>query len=63
MLDSARAVLSAGVERGQFRVHDVTVTAFALISMCEQVVNWARPDGRLTAQQIADQLVELNAVS
>lgn len=59
VLDGARAVLNAGVERGVFRVHDVTVTAFALISMCEQVVNWARPDGRLTAEQIADRFVEL----
>lgn len=59
VLDSARAVVTAGVRRGQFQVGDATVTAFALISMCEQVVNWARPDGRLDADQIADELVDI----
>ncbi|NIB30483.1 hypothetical protein HBB16_00055 [Pseudonocardia sp. MCCB 268] len=49
----------AGVERGASWISDATVTAFAVISICDQVVNWARPDGSFSAQEIADQVVEL----
>ncbi|MCA1185940.1 hypothetical protein LCD36_05685 [Saccharopolyspora sp. 6T] len=47
-------MVNAGSRRGRFQAGDATVPAFALISMCEQVVNGARPDGRLNADQIAD---------
>ncbi|WP_033294522.1 TetR/AcrR family transcriptional regulator [Amycolatopsis jejuensis] len=59
VMEIFRGILRAGVAAGQFRLSDVTVTAFALVSLCEHVVSWARPDGRLSIEDIAGQYADL----
>jgi TetR/AcrR family transcriptional regulator, cholesterol catabolism regulator len=52
-LDLLRGMLQNGVECGCFRELDVTATAFAIISMCDQVGTWWKPDGRMGAEELA----------
>ncbi|MBC3190997.1 TetR/AcrR family transcriptional regulator [Pseudonocardia sp. C8] len=59
VLEEYRAILRSGVQAGCFLLDDVTVTAFALITMCEQVVSWYRPEGRLEPAEIAAHYVSL----
>jgi TetR/AcrR family transcriptional regulator, cholesterol catabolism regulator len=58
-LDRIRKILSAGLETGLFRVDDIMVTAFAIVTMCEYVVSWYDPNGALTTAEIADKYAEL----
>lgn len=48
-----RRVLADGREQGVMVVNDVTSTAFAIITLCEYVHTWYRPDGRLTVELVA----------
>jgi AcrR family transcriptional regulator len=52
-------VLDRGVEAGQFRVPDTRIARLALVEMCNGVVNWYRPDGRMPVAEIQDQFVGL----
>lgn len=52
-------ILSDGLEKNVFVLDDVAVTAFSLITMCENVTTWAKPDGRLSPSQIAGLLSRL----
>jgi AcrR family transcriptional regulator len=52
-------VLDRGVQAGQFRVPDTRIARLALVEMCNGVVNWYRPEGRMTVAQIQDHFVEL----
>lgn len=48
------AILAEGVERGLFACQErPTVTAFAILSMCDYVTTWFRPDGPLSPQEVA----------
>jgi len=41
-----------GVDSGQFRQLDVSVTAYAILTMGQGVARWFNPRGRLTADQL-----------
>lgn len=58
-LDCVRGVLRAGVESGEFRELDSTPIAFAIITLCDYVVTWFRPGGRLAPSDVADLYVDL----
>jgi len=54
MAETFRATIDAGVASSAFTVEDVLVTTFAIINMGIRIAEWFRPDGRLTAEQVAD---------
>lgn len=58
-LDLLREALRAGIASGCFRELDVTATAFAIISMCDYVNTWWKPDGRIGAEGLAAGYVDL----
>jgi AcrR family transcriptional regulator len=45
-------ILRDGMERGVFRLNDVKVTSFAIITMCTEVATWFHPEGRLMVQEV-----------
>lgn len=47
------SILRDGREAGQMAFDDLGVTAFAVITMCENVTAWAKPGGRLATHEIA----------
>lgn len=53
-VDHLTQVLLDGREEGVFTFRDLSLTAMALISMCEYVFTWFKPDGRLAASDVAD---------
>ena len=53
------AILQAGVETGEFRPMDTRIVMLGIIGMCNYLFRWYRPDGRLTPDQIADELTEM----
>lgn len=58
-LDLLRSALADGIRGGSFRELDVTATAFAIMSMCDFVTSWWKPDGRMGAEELAAQYAEL----
>jgi hypothetical protein len=42
-----------------FSIDDITVTAFAIISICDGVISWYRAHGRLGVEAIADRYAGL----
>ena len=58
-LNRIRGILAAGVEAGDFKVDDIIVTAFAVVTMCEYVVSWYDPNGAFSPQQIAEKYSDL----
>jgi AcrR family transcriptional regulator len=58
-LDLLREILREGDARGVFAVEDATVSAFAIMTMCEYVISWWRPDGRLGPEETGDTYADL----
>lgn len=54
MAETFRATIDAGVAKEIFHVEDVLVTSFAIINMGIRMAEWFQPDGRLTAEEVAD---------
>lgn len=54
-----RSTIESGVHARQFTVPDIPATTFAIITMTDEVISWARPDGRLDPGSIADVFVQL----
>ncbi len=54
-----RTVISEGMDTGEFRQVDSRLTAMAILSALNGIATWYRPDGPLTADQIADQHANL----
>jgi len=54
-----RAVLLEGIKEGTIREVEVRFTTRTLLSGVNWVHRWFRPDGRMTEEGIADQLVKL----
>jgi AcrR family transcriptional regulator len=52
-LDLLRGVLKDGIACGAFRDVDVTATAFAIMSMCDYVSSWWKPEGPMSAADLA----------
>jgi AcrR family transcriptional regulator len=51
------SIIEAGVAAGKFRVGDVRIATFAILSMLTGVCNWYRPRGRLKKDQIVEEHV------
>lgn len=51
--ENLRRVIQGGVAAGVFAADDVSLAAFAIISMCDGVITWYRSDGRLTVNEVA----------
>ncbi len=46
-------ILTQGVEEGEFREIDVTITAHAILGMCNWLYQWYSPEGELRPEQVA----------
>lgn len=51
--------LNQAVEMGLYRPVDVRITSLAIVGLCNSVLFWIRPIGRLTYEDIADSFFEL----
>lgn len=54
-----RETISDGVKAGEFQPVDVRMTAMAILSALNGIATWYRPDGLLSADEIADNFAEL----
>lgn len=54
-----RRRIEAGIAVGAFDMTDPAIASTALLSALNGVATWYDPDGRLTAERIADHLVDL----
>jgi AcrR family transcriptional regulator len=54
-----RELIRRGIDRGTFRPMDERMVAFALLGIQNWMITWYRPEGRLTAAEIADQFADL----
>jgi hypothetical protein len=52
-------ILEDGVQSGEFRAIDTHSAMLNIIGMCNWMFRWYRHDGRLTPDQIADNMVDL----
>lgn len=60
VLNMLRGVLERGRKAGRFTGNeDLTVTAFAIITLCEHVNTWYRPDGRFSIAAVTEQYQRL----
>jgi AcrR family transcriptional regulator len=57
--DKLCALLEEGREDGMFEFHDTKITALAACSLPGFLYNWYRPDGRLSADEVAQELSTL----
>ena len=53
-----KRILIDGAMTGAFEVEDASLTAFAIIGMCEHVLTWVRKRGRLTSAEIGDRFAD-----
>jgi AcrR family transcriptional regulator len=53
-IELLRDILHQGTSEGVFHVEDVTVTSYAISTMCEYVFTWFRSTGALDVDQIGD---------
>ena len=58
-LDRIRETIREGVRSGEFSVSNVTVAAFAVIALPENLVLWFRQDGALSDEAVAEMIAEL----
>lgn len=54
-----RGVIEAGNESGEFQTPTPMLSSFAIREMCVSIARWFRPDGALSAADIADQYATL----
>jgi AcrR family transcriptional regulator len=52
-------ILRDGIATGEFRPMDTRIVMLGMIGMCNYLFRWYRPDGRLTPDQVADELIEM----
>ena len=52
-------VVERGVRLGEFATQDVGIATLGLLGMCNWLVQWYRPDGRLGPAEVADQFADL----
>jgi AcrR family transcriptional regulator len=51
--------ISDGLTAGAFIVSDVKIARLALIEMCTSVAEWFKPAGRLSVEEVSDELTKL----
>ena len=59
LLDRFRSVIAAGVAAGQFRRIEPTIAALCMFGMCNATIQWFRPAGRLSQEQVAGIIADL----
>jgi AcrR family transcriptional regulator len=59
VLENFTHVIVRGMADGSFRPGDTRVAAFAVIGMCNWSAWWYRPGGRLSPEQICEQLADM----
>ncbi|MBW7925773.1 MAG: TetR/AcrR family transcriptional regulator [Burkholderiaceae bacterium] len=59
LLDQFRLTVDRAIKAGKFRPVDPGVAALAIIGMCNWCAWWFVPKGRLSHEQIADQLADM----
>lgn len=52
-------ILRDGIASGEFRAMDTRIAMLGMIGMCNYLFRWYRADGRLTPDQIADELIDM----
>lgn len=58
-LEICKGILREGLQLGQFDFRELTPTAFAIINMCEYVITWFRPGGRLGVEEVSEVYADL----
>lgn len=48
-------ILEKGCEEGIFNIKNMTTAKFAIAGQCEHVLNWYKPDGKASAESIAEE--------
>jgi AcrR family transcriptional regulator len=59
VVEQLRAILRRGKKAGDFEIKTLTVTAFAIISLCEYVFNWFDPNGKLSIGAVGEEYQSL----
>lgn len=59
-LDLLKTILDTGKAQGHFRFESTTITAFAIIGMCEHTLSWVNPTGKLRVEDIARSFSKLS---
>jgi TetR/AcrR family transcriptional regulator, cholesterol catabolism regulator len=54
-----RDLIQEGVNNGKFKCESIPMTVRALLGVMNWTINWYRPDGKLSAESIADQFADL----
>jgi AcrR family transcriptional regulator len=52
-------ILRDGITSGEFREMDTRIVMLGMIGMCNYLFRWYRPEGRLTPDQVADELIDM----
>jgi len=58
-LDAVRTVIEEGVESGEFRPVDPSISGFGIWGICNWVAWWYQPEGTDTVASIANQLADM----
>lgn len=53
-----RRILADGIVSGEFRPHDVPLTAMAILGLCNSVVRWYRTEGAHSPEEIAEEFAD-----
>lgn len=61
--DRFRIVIERGIKSGHFRPVDPAVAAFSIIGLCSWSAWWFKPDGSLSAAEVADQIAAMGLAS
>jgi len=56
---SFRRILQDGVRTGEFRPVSVSLASLAVLGMCNSVVHWYQPTGRLGVDTVAEEFADL----
>jgi AcrR family transcriptional regulator len=59
IVDLLRDILEAGRDQGKFRFEHAAATAFFIMGSIDYVVNWFRPNGDLSVEEVANQYADL----
>ena len=52
-----RAVIEEGMNKGQFKQFNPKLVTFGILGMCNWLVNWYKPEGALSSNQIIEEYV------
>ena len=52
-------IVGRGVRRGEFQSTDVSIATLGVLGMCNWLCQWYRPDGRLSAAEVAGHFADL----